>query len=147
MSMMTDTDTDIDTEDLDNADRGNDLPTADDPPAADAPPRDEQGRFAAKDEKPKDEAAEPAADAKAVRVTTTTTNSGTHLLDKVNELGEAMARVEEQQAAQGSDIRGIRRDIGRLHDADREDRERAEAAHKDIWTAIKGAVHPDDLRS
>ena len=78
-----------------------------------------------------------AADAKAVRVTTTTTNSGTHLLDKVNALGEAMARVEEQQAAQGSDIRGIRRDIGRLHDADREDRERAEAAHKDIWTAIK----------
>lgn len=83
-----------------------------------------------------------AADAKAVRVTTTTTNSGTHLLDKVNALGEAMERVEEQQAAQGSDIRGIRRDIGRLHDADREDRERAEAAHKDIWTAIKERFTP-----
>jgi len=83
-----------------------------------------------------------AADAKAVRVTTTTTNSGTHLLDKVNALGEAMERVEQQQAAQGSDIRGIRRDIGRLYDADREDRERAEAAHKDIWTAIKERFTP-----
>ena len=58
MSMMTDTDTDtdIDTEDLDAADRGNDLPAADDPL------RDEQGRFAAKDEMPKDEAAETDAD-------------------------------------------------------------------------------------
>ncbi len=78
-----------------------------------------------------------AADAKAVRVTTTTTNSGTHLLDKVNALGEAMERIEEQQSATASDVRGIRRDIGRLQDIDREDRERAEAAHRDIWTAIR----------
>lgn len=83
-----------------------------------------------------------AADAKAVRVTTTTTNSGTHLLDKVNALGEAMERIEEQQGATASDVRGIRRDIGRLYDADREDRERAEAAHKDIWTAIKERFSP-----
>jgi hypothetical protein len=31
----------------------------------------------------------------------------------------------------------MRRDIGRLHDTDREDRERAEAAHRDLWAAIK----------
>lgn len=67
-------------------------------------------------------------------------NSGTHLLDKVNALGEAMERVEQQQAAQGSDIRGIRRDIGRLQDIDREDRERAEAAHRDIWAAIRARM-------
>lgn len=83
-----------------------------------------------------------AADAKAVRVTTTTNNGGSHMIDKIEALGEAMERVEQQQAAQGSDIRGIRRDIGRLHDADREDRERAEAAHKDIWTAIKDRFTP-----
>lgn len=78
-----------------------------------------------------------AADAKAVRVTTTTTDSGSHLLDKVNLLGEAMVRIEEQQAATAADVRGIRRDIGRLQDIDREDRARAEAAHKDIWAAIR----------
>lgn len=78
-----------------------------------------------------------AADAKAVRVTTTTTNSGSHLLDKIEALGEAMVRIEEQQAATAADVRGIRRDIGRLQDIDREDRARAEAAHKDIWAAIR----------
>lgn len=81
-----------------------------------------------------------AADAKAVRVTTTTTNSGSHLIDKIEALGEAMGRVEEQQAAAGADIRGIRRDIGRLQDIDREDRERAEAAHRDIWAAIRARM-------
>lgn len=81
-----------------------------------------------------------AADAKAVRVTTTTTDSGSHLLYKIEALGEAMVRVEEQQTAAASDIRGIRRDIGRLQDIDREDRERAEAAHRDIWAAIRARM-------
>ena len=92
-----------------------------------------------------------AADAAAVRVTTTTTNSGSHLLDKIDELGNSNARIETEQKRQAaelarladqhdataSDLRGIRRDIGRLHDTDREDRERAAAAHKDLWSAIK----------
>lgn len=78
-----------------------------------------------------------AADAKAVRVTTTTTNTGSHLLDKIEAIGESLERVEEQQASTASDVRGIRRDIGRLQDIDREDRERAEVAHRDIWAAIR----------
>lgn len=78
-----------------------------------------------------------AADAKAVRVTTTENNSGSHLLDKIEALGEAMGRVEAQQESTAADVRGLRRDVGRLHDIDREDRERAEAAHRDLWAAIK----------
>lgn len=85
-------------------------------------------------------ATEAAADAKAVRVTTTENNTGSHLLDKIDNLGEAMVRVEEHQAATAADIRGIRRDIGRLQDIDREDRERAEAAHRDIWAAIRARM-------
>ena len=92
-----------------------------------------------------------AADAAAVRTTTTTTNSGTHLLDKIDALAMASVRIEaeqarqateqkrqaDQQTATASDIRGIRRDIGRLQDTDQADRVRAEEAHRDIWAAIR----------
>lgn len=68
-------------------------------------------------------------------------NGGSSALDAINRefrnLGEAVARLEKHQESmwdgQGelrSDIRGLRRDVGRLHDQDMSDRARAEETHR-----------------
>ncbi len=58
---------------------------------------------------------------------------------EVLEQAAADRRVDHDRRLNGmeSDVRGIRRDVGRLADDNRTDRDRAEAVHRDLWAAIR----------
>lgn len=85
----------------------------------------------------KDKAVEARDSSKAVLTTLQETNGGSSVRDALNDTREALRTI-------GSDLRGMRRDIGRLADIDREDRATAHLHHDAMRLEWQAAIN--DLR-
>lgn len=80
------------------------------------------------------------AETQAVLTTLQTNNGGSTVRDSLDELHRAVGRVETGQLGFASDLRGIRRDIGRLQDRDDTDRAEAHQAHEQMRTEWRESI-------
>lgn len=64
-----------------------------------------------------------------------------HLLVNTQEMQRVLVELDKRTDAMDKDIRGIRRDIGRLSDADLRISGNATEEHRRIWNAIENITH------